>query len=93
MSIAKDDLMLPQMNRGLWRSGVLLLVLYFKEEGVHMTKVLRTVFVDEKEVEELNKLSAITRIPKAVLIREGIDLMLDTHEKRLTSKRKRREGR
>jgi hypothetical protein len=80
------------MTTGLW-SGVLLLVLHFKEEGVQMTKILRTVFVDEKEVEGLNKLSAITRIPKAVLIREGIDLVLDTHEKRLISKRKKRERR
>ena len=57
-----------------------------------MAKALRTVFVDELTLARLNKLSAITRIPKAVLIREGIDLTLDKHEKRLTSKRKKREG-
>ena len=58
-----------------------------------MAKSFRTVFVDEITVARLNKLSAITRIPKAVLIREGIDLVLDTHEKRLISKRKKRERR
>jgi len=57
-----------------------------------MAKLLRTVFVDEITVARLNKLSAITRIPKAVLIREGIDLMLDKHEKLLKGKRKKREG-
>ena len=57
-----------------------------------MAKSFRTVFVDEITVARLNKLSAITRIPKAVLIREGIDLMLDKHEKLLKGKRKKREG-
>lgn len=58
-----------------------------------MAKLLRTVFVDEITVARLNKLSAITRIPKAVLIREGIDFMLDKHEKQLQRKKKKREGR
>jgi len=57
-----------------------------------MAKVLRTVFIDEITVARLNKLSAITRIPKAVFIREGIDLTLDKHEKELKRKRKKREG-
>ena len=57
-----------------------------------MAMSFRTVFVDEITLGRLNKLSAITRIPKAVLIREGIDLTLDKHEKRLTSKRKKRGG-
>ena len=57
-----------------------------------MAKSFRTVFVDEITLARLNKLSAITRIPKAVFIREGVDLMLDKHEKRLTSKRKQEKG-
>ena len=57
-----------------------------------MTKMLRTVFIDEITAARLNKLSAITRIPKAVLIREGIDLTLDKHEKKLKRKSKKREG-
>ena len=57
-----------------------------------MPKSFRTVFVDEITLARLNKLSAITRIPKAVLIREGIDLMLDKHEKKSKIKRKKREG-
>ena len=58
-----------------------------------MPKSFRTVFVDEITLARLNKLSAITRIPKAVLIREGIDLTLDKHEKKSKIKRKKREGR
>ena len=57
-----------------------------------MAKALRTVFVDEITLARLNKLSAITRIPKAVFIREGVDLMLDKHEKKSKIKRKKREG-
>ena len=57
-----------------------------------MPKSFRTVFVDEITLARLNKLSAITRIPKAVLIREGIDLTLDKHEGKLKRKRKKREG-
>ena len=57
-----------------------------------MTKMLRTVFIDEITAARLNKLSALTRVPKAVFIREGIDLMLDKHEKKLKRKAKKREG-
>ena len=57
-----------------------------------MTKMLRTVFIDEITAARLNKLSALTRVPKAVFIREGIDLMLDKHEKKLKRRRKKREG-
>jgi predicted DNA-binding protein len=57
-----------------------------------MAKSFRTVFVDEITLGRLNKLSAITRIPKAVLIREGIDLTLDKYEGKLIRKRKKRGG-
>ena len=57
-----------------------------------MTKLLRTVYIDEITVAKLNKLSTITRIPKTVLIREGKDLMLDKHEKKLKRKRKKAGG-
>ena len=56
-------------------------------------KILRSVFLDEKKAGRFNQLSAITRIPKAALLGEGIDLMLDKHEKQLKGKRKKREGR
>lgn len=48
-----------------------------------MTKILRTIYLDTRLVEKLAKLSATTRIPQAALVREGIDLMLKKHEKKL----------
>jgi len=48
-----------------------------------MTKILRTIYLDTKLVEKLVKLSTTTRIPQAVLVREGIDLMLKKYEKKL----------
>jgi len=57
-----------------------------------MAKTFRTVFVDEITLARLNKLSSTTRIPKAALLREGIDLMLDKHEKKFKRKSKKREG-
>ena len=57
-----------------------------------MVKILRSVFFDGKKVERLNRLSAITRIPKAALLREGIDVMLDKHEKQLKRKHKKEKG-
>ena len=58
-----------------------------------MVMILRSVHVDEITLARLEKLSTITRIPKAALLREGIDLMLDKHEAELKDKRKKREGR
>jgi len=53
-----------------------------------MTKLLRSVYLDEKQVESLIKLSKKTRVPQAVLVREGIDLMLKKREKQLQRKKK-----
>jgi len=72
-------------------NGVFLLMLHLKGKGVYMTKLLRTVFVDEITLARLNKLSVITRMPKAVLIREGVDLVLDKHEKDIKLQQKKRE--
>ena len=46
-----------------------------------MTKILRSIYFDTKQIEKLIGLSKKTRIPQAVLLREGIDLMLKKHEK------------
>lgn len=43
-------------------------------------KVLRSVYLDVDKVDKLKRLSEYTRIPQAVLIREGIDLMLEKHK-------------
>jgi len=44
-------------------------------------------------VESLIKLSKRTRVPQAVLVREGVDLMLKKREKQLQRKKQKQEGR
>lgn len=56
-----------------------------------MTKLLRSVYLDEEQVESLIKLSKKTRVPQAVLVREGVDLMLKKREKQLQRKKKKKE--
>ena len=46
-------------------------------------KALRSVYLDIEQVERLKKLSEKTRVPQAVYIREGLDLVMNKHEKQL----------
>ena len=54
---------------------------------------LRTIYLDKEKLERLKKLSAKTKIPQAVIIRAGIDRVLDKYEKQLKGKNKRRKVR
>ena len=45
-------------------------------------KALRSVYLDSEQVERLKNLSAITRVPQAVYIREGLDLVMGKYEKK-----------
>jgi predicted DNA-binding protein len=56
-----------------------------------MAKKLTTLYVDVELLERLNKLSAITRVPKSVYTREAVDLALDKHEKQLKMQQEKRE--
>jgi hypothetical protein len=58
-----------------------------------MGKQLRTIYLDIEAVERLKKLSVKTKIPQSVIIRAGIDHVLDEYEKQLKSKSKQRKGR
>ena len=40
-----------------------------------MTKILRSLYIEKEQVESLIKLSKRTRVPQAVLVREGVDIM------------------
>ena len=42
-------------------------------------KLMRTIYLDVEQIERLRKLSVRTRVPQAVYIREGIDLVLSKH--------------
>jgi predicted DNA-binding protein len=46
-------------------------------------KALRSVYLESEQVERLKNLSAITRVPQAVYIREGLDLVMDKYEKKI----------
>ena len=54
-------------------------------------KALRSVYLDSEQVERLKNLSAITRVPQAVYIREGLDLVMGKYEKK-TKKSKASRG-
>ena len=50
-------------------------------------KALRSVYLDLEQVERLKRLSDKTRVPQAVYIREGLDLVMSKHEKKLKKSR------
>ncbi len=50
-------------------------------------KVLRSIFFDIEQVERLKKLSAKTRVPQAVYVREGIDFVLNKHSEKTRKNR------
>ena len=52
-----------------------------------MTKKLTTLYLDAKQEERLNKLSVLTRVPKAVYTREAINLVLKKHEEKMRERR------
>jgi len=53
-------------------------------------KILKSLFLDKEQVEKLKKLSAKTRVPISVYIREGVDLVLNKYEKQLRNELKKR---
>jgi len=56
-------------------------------------KILRSIYLENEQVERLMKLSAKTKIPQAVFIREGLDLMLAKYENEIKGSNKKRKGR
>jgi len=57
-----------------------------KKNDTSGKKIMRSFFLDKKQLERLNRLSAITRVPMAVYIRDGLELVLNKHEKKLRNK-------
>ena len=49
-------------------------------------KVLRSIYLDITQVERIKKLSEITKVPQAVYVREGLDLILRKHEEQIDTK-------
>ena len=57
-----------------------------KKNKLSEKKIMRSFFLDKKQLEKLNRLSATTRVPMAVYIRDGLELVLNKHEKKLKNK-------
>ena len=55
-----------------------------------MAKILVSIYPEKEQLKRLDKLSAMTRVPKAEYIREGIDLLLKKYEEPPKDKRKKR---
>ena len=45
-------------------------------------KVLRSIYLDITQVERIKKLSERTKVPQAVYVREGLDLLLRKYEEK-----------
>lgn len=58
-----------------------------KKNKLSEKKIMRSFFLDKKQLEKLNRLSATTRVPMAVYIRDGLDLVLNKHEREMKKKR------
>ncbi len=43
-------------------------------------KVLRSIYLDIAQVEKIKRLSERTKVPQAVYVREGLDLLLRKYE-------------
>ena len=50
-------------------------------------KALRSIYFDVEQIERLKELSAKTRVPQAVYIRDAIDLVLNKHAKKMRKKK------
>ena len=47
-----------------------------------MAKILKSLFLDKDQIRRLKNLSEKTRVPQAVYIREGIELVLNKYNMR-----------
>ncbi len=48
-------------------------------------KVLRSIYLDIAQVERIKRLSEITKVPQAVYVREGLDLLLSKYEAKMNT--------
>ena len=55
-----------------------------KEADKRGRKLMTTSYLYEEQIKLLKKLSAKTGVPKAIYIREAIDLLLDKYKKTLS---------
>lgn len=53
---------------------------------------MQSLYLEPKKAEELDALAARTRIPKAVLLREAVDDLLEKHKPELPPRAQRRKS-
>ena len=53
-------------------------------------KILKSFFLEKEQLEKLKKLSAKTKVPKTVYIREALELVLDKYENILRGRHKKK---
>ena len=53
-------------------------------------KTLKSFFLEKEQLEKLKKLSAKTKVPQAVYVREGMDLVLNRYLKKTRKKKVKR---
>jgi len=56
---------------------------YLREVYLSQTKVARTIYINNDQVEALKKLSDKTKVPQAVYVREALDMLLDKYSEQL----------
>jgi predicted DNA-binding protein len=47
------------------------------------TKVARTIYIKEEQVEALKRLSEKTKVPQSVYVREALDMLLERYSDQL----------
>ena len=50
------------------------------------SKVLRSIYLDITQVERIKKLSEKTKVPQAVYVREGLEIILRKYEEQTDTK-------
>lgn len=56
---------------------------YLRGICLSQTKVARTIYINNDQVEALKKLSDRTKVPQAVYVREALDMLLDKYSEQL----------
>jgi predicted DNA-binding protein len=54
-----------------------------KEVYLAQTKVARTIYIKEEQLEALKKLSEKTKVPQSVYVREALDMLLEKYSEQL----------
>jgi predicted DNA-binding protein len=57
--------------------------LLLKEAYLAQTKVARTIYMKEEQLDALKRLSEKTKVPQSVYVREALDMLLEKYSEQL----------